>query len=218
MMCTNKVAVLLANSPEFEDSKVEEIFDSIDVVLSSLPEFEEILIVASEHLFNLFSVNALEFTRGGAKLVAVPRTKGALATLCIGIDSISESKELFVIPVNCHIKTTALESFMEKVSNSDADVGVLTIKSTDNIYSYARMTQSGKLIEIIEKQVVGDIALSGIFYFRTISEVLQCAAWAFKHNLHTNGQFYIAPALNYFIAVGKSIMVSKLASEDFIRV
>lgn len=217
MTFPNKVAVLLANSPEFESSKIEDVFSSIDVVLSSLPEFEDIYVVASDYLINLFTANGIEFNRK-AKLVAVPRTKGALATLCIGVDSISESKELFVIPVNCHVKPTALQSFMKEVSNSGANVGVLTIESTDKIYSYVRMTQSGKLIEVLEKQVVGNIALSGIFYFRTSFEVLQCASWAFKHNLSTNGQFYIAPALNYFIAVGKSIMVSKLASDHFIRV
>lgn len=217
MTCLNKVAVILANSPELESSKNLEIIDSINSVLTSLPEFEEIFIVASEYLFIHYSTSENKFARD-ATLVAVPKTKGALATLCIGVDSVPESKELFVIPINCRVKTSALQSFIEEVSISGLDVGVLTINSTDPIYSYARITQTGKLIEIIEKKVVGDIALSGIFFFRTPDQVLECAGWAFKHNLNTNNQFYIAPSLNYFIAVGKDIMVSQLAPEDFIRV
>jgi bifunctional N-acetylglucosamine-1-phosphate-uridyltransferase/glucosamine-1-phosphate-acetyltransferase GlmU-like protein len=217
MTYVNKVALVLANSPEFERSKSLEVLGSINTVLNSLPDFEEIFIVTSKHISNLYAANDFEFTRE-AKLVAVPRTKGALATLCIGIDSVSKSKELFVIPINSLIKTPALETFIEEVSNGGAHVSVLTINSTDPIYSYARITQSGKLIEVIEKQVVGNVALSGIFYFKSAIEVHQCAAWAFKHNLNTNGLFYIAPSLNYFIAVGKSILVSRLKSEDFNRV
>ena len=73
MTCMNKVAVVLANSPEFEGSKNLEVLESINTVLNSLPEFEEIFIVTSKHISNLYTTNEFKFTRE-AKLVAVPRT------------------------------------------------------------------------------------------------------------------------------------------------
>lgn len=217
MKTNRKIAVIVANGPDLELKSTEELINRIDIAISALQGFQEIYVITSERIVELFRLEKCAFSRE-VNLVTSRRTKGALATLCVGIDSIPDSNELFIIPVNCLISVNALERFAEVASISGHKAGVLTIKSKDPIYSYARITQSGKLIEIIEKEVVGDIALSGVFYFRNAFELLQCAAWAFKYDINTNGQFYIAPALNYFIATGESIMVSNLSSEEFSRV
>lgn len=217
MKVTSKIAVIVANGPDLELKSTEELLNRIDVVIKALPDFEEICIITSERIVDFCTRDKFQFSRK-VNLVAARRTRGALATLCVGIDSISNSSELFVIPINCLISANALKHFAKVVSKSGEKAGVLTIKSKDPIYSYARMTQSGKLIEILEKEVVGDVALSGVFYFRNASELLQCAAWAFKYNINTRGQFYIAPALNYFIAIGENIMVSRLSPEEFSRI
>jgi bifunctional N-acetylglucosamine-1-phosphate-uridyltransferase/glucosamine-1-phosphate-acetyltransferase GlmU-like protein len=217
MKATNRIAVIVANGPDLELKSTQELVKKIDTVVKALPDFEEICVITSERIVDHCLLEEFAFSRE-VNLVVARRTRGALATLCVGIDSISESSELFVIPINCLINTNAFENFAAFVSKIGGKAGVLTIKSKDPIYSYARITKSGKLIEIIEKEVVGDVALSGVFYFRNSLELLKCAAWAFKYNINTNGRFYIAPALNYFIAIGESIMVSSLSSEEFSRV
>ena len=82
--------------------------------------------------------------------------------------------------------------------------------------SYIRV-HDGKVIEVIEKNVVGDLATTGIFFFRTRDILLDSAKWAFVNNQTTNSSFYIAPCLNYAISKGLEIGYHVAEDKDYVH-
>ena len=213
----NSVAIILANSNDLEGKESLEILKNLSSVIESVSLVGRIVLVASEFVNESLVKSGMNFSHN-VTLIKVPTTRGALATLCLGIHAAGDTNDLLVVPVNCLVEKSAIEKFLNHVQSNLNEIGILAINSTDPIYSYARVTQSGQIIEIIEKRVTGDLALSGIFYFRSAKSLLSCATWSFKNNLSTNGQFYIAPSLNYFIAKGESFGVVLLELDAFTRI
>jgi bifunctional N-acetylglucosamine-1-phosphate-uridyltransferase/glucosamine-1-phosphate-acetyltransferase GlmU-like protein len=217
MRHSNSVAIILANSSDLEGKESLEILDNLSSAIESVSFVGRVILVASEFVNETLVKGGMNFSHSFT-LIKVPTTRGALATLCLGIHAAGDTNDLLVVPVNCLVEKSAIEKFLNHVQSNVNEIGILAINSTDPIYSYARVTQSGKIIEIIEKRVTGDLALSGIFYFRSAKSLLACATWSFKNNLSTKGQFYIAPSLNYFIAKGESFGVVMLESDAFTRI
>jgi hypothetical protein len=215
MKIENSVAIVLGNAIELENQEESATLNSLIQVINSVSFVHQIIFIASDFIAQL-----LENFEGGdlnIVIVQVPRTRGALATLCLGLNEIAIDKHLLVLPVNCLASRDSLELFAIELSSSNYEAGVLAINSSNPMYSYARMTRSRKVIELVEKQAVGTLALSGHFYFRNVETFLSCATWTFKNNVNTNERFYIAPALNYFIASGKGIKLSLLDLKSYTR-
>lgn len=216
MKIENSVAIVLGNAIELENQEESATLNSLIQVINSVSFMHQIIFIASD-----FVAQLLENFEGKKDLniviVQVPRTRGALATLCLGLKEIAMDKHLLVLPVNCLASRDSLELFAIELSSSNYKAGVLAINSSNPVYSYARMTRSHKIIELVEKQVVGALALSGHFYFCNVETFLSCATWTFKNNVNTNEKFYIAPALNYFVAAGKEIKLSLLDLKSYTR-
>ena len=217
MKYDNSVAIILANSSDLDSKERLELLNNLNSVIESVSFVTRIVLVASEFVHESLVEGGLNFSEK-ITIIKVPKTRGALATLCLGIHAAGDASDLLVVPVNCLVEQSALEKFLNHVRSKLNEIGILAINSTDPVYSYARVTQSGQIIEIIEKRVTGNLALSGIFYFRSTKSILTCATWSFKNNLSTNGQFYIAPSLNYFIAKGESFGVVLLELDSFARI
>jgi hypothetical protein len=131
-------------------------------------------------------------------------TRGALASALLPIDSLSNSCPIILVPTNSITNPLVVKTFLKKMQDDGNAAGTMLIESDNPHYSYARVYE-GKVIEIIEKCVVGHFATTGIFYFRDKQMLKECARWAFVNNQSTNGNFYIAPSLNYVLSTGEDI-------------
>jgi hypothetical protein len=98
-----------------------------------------------------------------------------------------------------------------------AAVGAIVFDGVDPLYSYARIGKSGEIIEVVEKEVSGSCALAGIYYFSNKDLLSYCLEWAMVNNIQNQGNFFISPALNYFL--GKSIEISlfEIPNQDYLR-
>lgn len=139
----------------------------------------------------------------GINVKFLPQTKGALATIGLLLDLIPEETPFFVVPTNSFIKET-LQEFRDAMEIRNADVGLALVKSIEPELSYVRMVNE-RIVEIHEKEVVSDLAISGHFYFKNKSIIRDCLNWAILNNINTNGLFYIAPSLNFCITKGMKV-------------
>jgi hypothetical protein len=142
------------------------------------------------------------------------RTAGAIASALLPFDRIEDSSAVALIPTNSLVAHESLFEFMQEMLSSEHDAGVLLVESQNPNFSYVRMFDS-KIIEFVEKNVVGNFATTGVFFFRNKDTLLNCARWALVNNQTTNNQYYVAPSLNYLLTSGRSIGYQVLTIDQY---
>jgi dTDP-glucose pyrophosphorylase len=141
-------------------------------------------------------------------------TRGALASALLPIDLLPDLDPIVLVPTNSITNLEALNSFLTKMYDTKVAAGIMLIDSNNPHFSYARVYQ-GKVIEIIEKVIVGNLATTGIFYFRDKKVLKECARWAFINNQSTGNSFFIAPSLNYVLSTGEDIGYQIVDSSNY---
>jgi hypothetical protein len=156
--------------------------------------------------------------RPNTQFLKVPsNTMGALATLAFGLSQIPENTPFVVVPSNSIIPTRALSKFEDEMTQTEASVGAVVFEGDSPLYSYARLDASGQIMEIVEKQVIGSCALTGVFFFKDKNLLSQCIKWAVVNNVHTKEKFFVAPALNYFIAHAIRVSLFRISTDQYVR-
>ena len=142
------------------------------------------------------------------------KTAGAIASALLPYDRIDDSSAIALVPTNSLVAHDSLLEFMQAILSSEHDAGVLLVESQNPNFSYVRMFE-GKIIEFVEKKVVGNFATTGVFFFRNKDVLLNCARWALVNNQTTNNQYYVAPSLNYLLTSGRSIGYQVLTMDQY---
>ncbi len=142
------------------------------------------------------------------------KTAGAIASALLPYDRIDDSSAIALVPTNSLVAHDSLLEFMQAMLSSENDAGVLLVESQNPNFSYVRMFE-GKIIEFVEKRVVGNFATTGVFFFRKKDALLNCARWALVNNQSTNNQYYVAPSLNYLLTSGRSIGYQVLTMDQY---
>jgi len=144
----------------------------------------------------------------------IQETAGAIASALLAYDRIEDSAAVAVVPTNSLVAHEKLLGFMQEMSDAEHDAGVLLVESQNPNFSYVRMIDT-KIIEFVEKEIVGNLATTGVFFFRTKQVLLECARWAFVNNQSTNNRYYVAPSLNHLLTSGRSIGYQVLAESEY---
>ena len=141
-------------------------------------------------------------------------TQGALATALLPIELVDSNEPVLLIPTNSVVDSNALSEFVSRMVKDEVAAGALLFKSDNPGYSYARI-HNNRVIEFIEKKVVGDMATTGVFYFRNKVILLECAKWAFVNSQITNSRFLVAPSLNYVLTSGQEVGFSQIDESKY---
>jgi bifunctional N-acetylglucosamine-1-phosphate-uridyltransferase/glucosamine-1-phosphate-acetyltransferase GlmU-like protein len=142
------------------------------------------------------------------------KTAGAIASALLPYDLIDESDAIALLPTNSLVNRESLVEFAQAMLSSEHDAGVLLVESQNPNFSYVRMFES-KIIEFVEKKVVGNFATTGVFFFRNKDVLVNCARWALVNNQSTNNHYYVAPSLNYLLTSGRSIGYQVLTMDQY---
>lgn len=203
-MTLNLVAIILSNvdGSELGINRVSDLFtnESVKRSIDYASEADKVVLGVSKS----FNNNVIEHqVIDGIDLKFLPRTKGALASLAMMLDIIPEDKPVIVIPTNSFINES-IDYYYKEMQLKGANVGVVLVNSKSPDLSYVR-TIDGKIVEIHEKEVVSNLAISGHYYFKNKQVILDCLKWAMLNNINKNGLLYIAPSLNYCVTQGMEI-------------
>jgi hypothetical protein len=142
-------------------------------------------------------------------------TKGALTSLAFSLDHIDNEIPVVIFPTNSQVDVD-ISKFVESMKAEKCDAGVICFQSNDPNYSYIRVKE-GKIIEFKEQEIVGDLATTGIFYFKSKNEIVKCLEWCLINNINTNGIYYLAPSLNYFVCNDMNIGLKTIPKENYHR-
>ena len=105
----------------------------------------------------------------------------------------------------------AVETFLNKC-NYDGVVVTYTESTPKN--SYAQINRKGYVTKIVEKEVISNISLNGIHFWKKGSYFIKSVEEMIKNNERYNDEFYVGPSYNSLIREGKKIGIYHIPSEQ----
>jgi dTDP-glucose pyrophosphorylase len=180
---------------------------------NQLCTFAEVVVVSHPNFLNFLKSSEGDFVVRDLH----GETRGALVSASFALGDLDSEASFLVIPSNSVIPLTHISQFIESMTEQECAVGAMVLQSTDPKYSYARKDKANNVVEIVEKQVAGNCALAGIYYFDSPKVFQACAQWALVNNITNEGQYFLSPALNYFLASGIEIGLYEIPSKDYLR-
>jgi len=140
------------------------------------------------------------------KIISVEETTEGPAASCLLFKDFIDNEEELVI-ANCdQIMWWDPDLFLTTARYYKYDGLVVTYSTNTPKNSYARIDQQGFVQEIKEKEVISDISLNGIHYWRKGKYFVQSAEDMIKCNDRApNGEFYVGPSYNHMIKSGLKV-------------
>ena len=188
----------------------------IEVVISNLKptvKHRFIFVCLREHYekFDLHNIFKQATLNSFEVILLSGKTEGAACTALTATQYIN-TDEALVICNSDQIVEGGINQFIKAAREKNADGYILTFTSSHPKWSYARVNEENKVIEVAEKKVISDHATVGIYYFKHGSDFVSAAQAMIQKNIRHNGEFYIAPAFNELILGGKNIFIKEIAS------
>jgi dTDP-glucose pyrophosphorylase len=140
------------------------------------------------------------------KIISIDQTTEGPASSCLLFKDFINNEEELVI-ANCdQIMWWDPNLFFNTARYYKYDGLVVTYTTKTPKNSYARVDKMGFVQEIKEKEVISDISLNGIHYWRKGKYFVQSAESMIEYNdTAPNGEFYVGPTYNYMIKDGLKV-------------
>lgn len=132
-------------------------------------------------------------------------TEGAACTTLLAHDFINNKNPLIIANSDQFIEWNT-SSTLYKFLQLNVDGGILTFKSNDPKWSYAKTDKYNNVIKVAEKKVISNQATAGVYYFKHGSKYVQYAKQMIKKNIRVNNEFYVCPVFNEAILDNKKII------------
>lgn len=142
-------------------------------------------------------------------------TKGATETALAAKQYINNNEPLII--TNCdQITDWDASKFNEFISNPNIEGVVVTYPSSNPKNSFA-VVEDNRVIKLVEKQVVSDIALIGVHYWREGYMFVETAEMLLK-DFEEEGrpECYISETYNYLIYTGANIKNYHITANEYI--
>jgi len=125
-------------------------------------------------------------------------TEGSLQTILCA-EKLIENNSLML--ANCDQKIIFdVNDFISKCENLDG--GLIVFKSASKNHSYVKVDENNIVTEIIEKEVISDIAVSGVYFIKNASKFIEASKSVINNNIRQKGEFYVSSALKIMIEKG----------------
>jgi NDP-sugar pyrophosphorylase family protein len=106
-----------------------------------------------------------------------------------------------------------INEYLDAMNSKNLDGMIMTMKSQDPKWSYARTNENGLVVETAEKKVISPDATVGIFNFKKGSDLVRSAEQMIADDIRVNNEFYTCPCYNYLIKEGKKIGIYSIGKE-----
>lgn len=106
-----------------------------------------------------------------------------------------------------------INEFIASMLDRKLDGLIMTMKSQDPKWSYAKTDDKGLVVETAEKKVISHDATVGIFGFARGRDLVRSAEQMIADNIRVNNEFYTCPCYNYLIRDQKKIGIFPIGEE-----
>jgi hypothetical protein len=143
-------------------------------------------------------------------------TRGALISLSFALDKIPDNTPILIIPTNSWVNFDS-QKFVNEMFNSENEIGIVCFKSNNSKFSFLRK-KGEQVLEFKEKEIISDLATTGVFYFANKIAISNCIEWCLLNNINKNGIYYLAPSLNYFVCQDAKIGIREIDASKYHRI
>lgn len=168
-------------------------------------EHRFIFICQADHLDHYPLRQLLEKEAPGCIIIEVSEvTQGAACTVLLAKQYIDNDNPLMI--ANCdQFIDIKIDDYLSAM-HSSVDGLIMTMTERDAKWSYVGFNEFGQIARVVEKEVVSDEATVGIYNYQRGSDFVRAAQGMIDQDLRVNNEFYVAPAYNQMIAIGKKIV------------
>jgi len=131
-------------------------------------------------------------------------TEGAACTALLAKEFIDNDEELLIANSD-QIVHYDVDKFNKMKGNTGLDGIIFTFTATDPKWSFVQADKDGRIYNVEEKNPISNIATCGVYWYRKGSDFVSAAETMIENKIKTNNEFYIAPAYNEMIKIGKNI-------------
>lgn len=144
-------------------------------------------------------------------------TEGPASTCLIVRDLINTDAPLII--GNCdQIMRWSGSYFLNSCLNSPYDGVIVTYEESTPKNSYAKLNSFGDVVRIEEKNVISNVSLNGIHFWKRGSDFVSSAESMIAKNERYNNEFYVGPTYNHMINVGKKVGIFHIPKECHVPV
>lgn len=143
------------------------------------------------------------------------KVPGALASSVIAAASIPIESSLIVAAGDSEIGG-GISSYVQQFQDREVDAGTIVFQSKDPRWSYISVGQGKNVRQVAEKRVIGPLATTGVFYFRSAEIFRSAAEWCFVNNAKDRGLYYVSTALNAVIMRELKVEYIEIPRSDYI--
>ena len=175
-----------------------------------------IFIALEEHekKYKLKKVISSILEHGEFELIFIPVvTRGQAETVMQAKTMIDNENDLVIYNIDTYFRSDKLRSKLEnKESKLDGVLGSMEVSPDDSKWSFAKVDNSGIVIETAEKVAISSHALTGLYHFSAGSDFVRVAKKHIEENKLYKNEYYIAPMYNDLIAEGKQYVLDPVDS------
>lgn len=141
--------------------------------------------------------------------------KGALISALMAASKLDPQLPLVIAAGDSHV-LGGIGRHISALHASGASAGTIAFKSIDPRWSYLAINSDGVVTQIAEKQVIGPLATTGVFYFRCGMDFLEAAEWCLVNSAHRSGSYFVSTALNQLLVAGHSVSFQEIGREHYV--
>ena len=152
---------------------------------------------------------AYRLEESGHRIVSVSRlTEGTAATVLLARQTFDNDQPMMVANSD-QIVDFNVNEFLEDCIQRKLDGSILVFRdpTMDPKWSFARVDETGLVLEVAEKRPISDLATVGIYLFAKGKDFVGAALDMMVANDRVNNEFYTCPVYNYMIKNGARIGV-----------
>jgi len=147
------------------------------------------------------------------KTVSIDYVTEGPASTCLLVRDVIDSDSPLII-CNCdQIMRWNGSYFISSCLNSPYDGVVVTYDESTPKNSYAKLNSNGDVVRIEEKNVISNVSLNGIHFWKRGSDFVASADNMIQENERYNNEFYVGPTYNHMIKSGKRVGIFHIPKE-----
>ena len=142
-------------------------------------------------------------------------TQGASCTALAAYKEIDKNDTVVFVDSDNIFNKEVFNDFIQDALTRNIDGSLLTVKSKDKCFSYARTNIEGFLTETKEKEVISDHAITGAYLFRFGRDFIDCAIDMMIYGDKSKNEYYMSNVYNWAVLHGLRIGIYDIKLTDW---
>ncbi len=167
-----------------------------------------VIVVLKEHESRYGISSLLRSVIGSSAQIVVldDVTEGQLCTVLAATDHIDRDKDLLVASCDTYVVSDLAKDIRERPDDCHGIISVADMPG--DRWSFARTDETGRVVEVAEKERISNHASTGLYYFSNAQEFITVAEEMIQNKEKTRGEYYVIPVYQKYIQRGWRVDIS----------